>query len=347
AQGDVQRCVEAMTNYAREGIQFMKSQALKVKETPTYKETMNTVTDYVKKFMEALADSKEDILRYGLWGTHTALYKSISARLGSETAFATLVVKWLAFGGESIADHVKQAATDLVVYYIINRPQFPGDTETQQEGRKFVASLLVSALATYTYKSWNYNNLSKIVEPALATLPYAATALKLFAPTRLESVVILSTAIYKTYLSIRRGKSDGLLGTGVSAAMEIMSQNPVSVGIAVMLGVGAVAAHNAIEASEQKRTLLMKVFVKNFLDQAATDELVKESPEKIIMALFEAVQTVGNPLRLVYHLYGVFYKGWEAKELAQRTAGRNLFTLIMFEAVELLGVDSEGKIRQL
>nr|AXL48363.1 polyprotein [Pestivirus sp.] len=347
AQGDIQRCAEAISNYAKEGIQFMKSQAERVRETPTYKETVNTLMDYVKKFLEALADSKDDIIRYGLWGAHTALYKSIGARLGYETAFATLVVKWLAFGGESISDHVKQAATDLVVYYIINRPQFPGDTETQQEGRKFVPSLLVSALATYTYKSWNYNNLSKIVEPALAALPYASQALKLFAPTRLESVVILSTAIYKTYLAIRRGKSDGLLGTGVSAAMEIMSQNPVSVGIAVMLGVGAVAAHNAIEASEQKRTLLMKVFVKNFLDQAATDELVKESPEKIIMALFEAVQTVGNPLRLVYHLYGVFYKGWEAKEVAERTAGRNLFTLIMFEAVELLGVDSEGKIRKL
>nr|AHN82189.1 Polyprotein [Border disease virus] len=347
AQGDIERCAEAIAGYAQQGVQFMRSQALKIREEPIVKSSLSTIMDYVNKFLETMAESKDDILRYGLWGCHTALYKSIGARLGYETAFATLVVKWLAFGGESINDHIKQAATDLVVYYIINRPQFPGDTETQQEGRKFVASLLVSALATYTYKSWNYNNLSKIVEPALACLPYASQALKLFSPTRLESVVILSTAIYKTYLAIRRGKSDGLLGTGVSAAMEIMSQNPVSVGIAVMLGVGAVAAHNAIESSEQKRTLLMKVFVKNFLDQAATDELVKESPEKIIMALFEAVQTVGNPLRLIYHLYGVFYKGWEAKEVAERTAGRNLFTLIMFEAVELLGVDSEGKIRNL
>nr|ATE50848.1 polyprotein [Border disease virus] len=347
AQGDIQRCTEAIAEYARQGVQFIKAQALDISNEPAFKHATETLMDYVKKFLETISESKDDILRYGLWGTHTALYKSIGARLGYETAFATLVVKWLAFGGESISDHIKQAATDLVVYYIINRPQFPGDTETQQEGRKFVASLLVSALATYTYKSWNYSNLSKIVEPALACLPYASQALKLFAPTRLESVVILSTAIYKTYLAIRRGKSDGLLGTGVSAAMEIMSQNPVSVGIAVMLGVGAVAAHNAIESSEQKRTLLMKVFVKNFLDQAATDELVKESPEKIIMSLFEAVQTVGNPLRLVYHLYGVFYKGWEAKEVAERTAGRNLFTLIMFEAVELLGVDSEGKIRNL
>ncbi|QZA87341.1 polyprotein [Tunisian sheep-like pestivirus] len=347
SQGDLQRCLDAFSNYANQGVQFMKAQAERVQEAPIYRESVNTLMDYVNKFLEALSDNKDDIIRYGLWGTHTALYKSIGARLGYETAFATLVIKWLAFGGETISDHIKQAATDLVVYYIINRPQFPGDTETQQEGRKFVASLLVSALATYTYKSWNYSNLSKIVEPALACLPYASQALKLFAPTRLESVVILSTAIYKTYLAIRRGKSEGLLGTGVSAAMEIMSQNPVSVGIAVMLGVGAVAAHNAIEASEQKRTLLMKVFVKNFLDQAATDELVKESPEKIIMALFEAVQTVGNPLRLIYHLYGVFYKGWEAKEVAERTAGRNLFTLIMFEAVELLGVDSEGKMRNL
>nr|NP_777543.1 nonstructural protein NS4B [Border disease virus] len=347
AQGDIQRCAEAMVGYAQQGVQFIKTQALKVQENHVFKDSADTIVEYVDKFMKAIAESKDDILRYGLWGAHTALYKSIGARLGYETAFATLVIKWLAFGGESINDHVKQAATDLVVYYIINRPQFPGDTETQQEGRKFVASLLVSALATYTYKSWNYSNLSKVVEPALACLPYASQALKLFAPTRLESVVILSTAIYKTYLAIRRGRSDGLLGTGVSAAMEIMSQNPVSVGIAVMLGVGAVAAHNAIESSEQKRTLLMKVFVKNFLDQAATDELVKESPEKIITALFEAVQTVGNPLRLIYHLYGVFYKGWEAKEVAEKTAGRNLFTLIMFEAVELLGVDSEGKMRRL
>nr|ADK63187.1 polyprotein [Border disease virus] len=347
AQGDIERCAEAIVGYAQQGVQFMKTQAHKIRGEPAVKNSLDTIIEYVNKFLATMAESKDDILRYGLWGCHTALYKSIGARLGYETAFATLVVKWLAFGGESINDHIKQAATDLVVYYIINRPQFPGDTETQQEGRKFVASLLVSALATYTYKSWNYNNLSKIVEPALACLPYASQALKLFSPTRLESVVILSTAIYKTYLAIRRGKSDGLLGTGVSAAMEIMSQNPVSVGIAVMLGVGAVAAHNAIESSEQKRTLLMKVFVKNFLDQAATDELVKESPEKIIMALFEAVQTVGNPLRLIYHLYGAFYKGWEAKEIAERTAGRNLFTLIMFEAVELLGVDSEGKMRNL
>lgn len=151
-----------------------------------------------------------------------------------------------------MSDHIRQAAVDLVVYYVINKPSFPGDSETQQEGRRFVASLFISALATYTYKTWNYHNLAKVVEPALAYLPYATSALKMFTPTRLESVVILSTAIYKTYLSIRKGKSDGLLGTGISAAMEILSQNPVSVGISVMLGVGAIAAHNAIESSEQK-----------------------------------------------------------------------------------------------
>nr|WEC89328.1 polyprotein [Pestivirus brazilense] len=347
AVGDIERCLNAAREYASKGVEFIESQALKVNNSPKVQEAMKSVYQYVEKFLEALKDSKEEIIKYGLWGCHTALYKSIAGRLGAETAFATLVLKWLAFGGESLQDHVKQAAVDLVVYYIINKPSFPGDTETQQEGRRFVASLLVSALATYTYKTWNYNNLAKVVEPALAYLPYASKALSLFVPTRLESVVILSTAIYKSYLAIRKGKSDGLMGTGLSAAMEMMSQNPVSVGIAVMLGVGAVAAHNAIESSEQKRTLLMKVFVKNFLDQAATDELVKENPEKIIMAMFEAVQTIGNPLRLIYHLYGIFYKKWEAKELAERTAGRNLFTLIMFEAVELLGVDNEGKIRTL
>nr|UEC94261.1 polyprotein [Bovine viral diarrhea virus 1] len=347
ALGDVDRIMGAISDYASGGLEFIKSQAEKIKTAPAFKENAEAAKGYVQKFIDSLIENKEAIIRYGLWGTHTALYKSIAARLGHETAFATLVIKWLAFGGESVSDHIRQAAVDLVVYYVMNKPSFPGDSETQQEGRRFVASLFISALATYTYKTWNYHNLAKVVEPALAYLPYATSALKMFTPTRLESVVILSTTIYKTYLSIRKGKSDGLLGTGISAAMEILSQNPVSVGISVMLGVGAIAAHNAIESSEQKRTLLMKVFVKNFLDQAATDELVKENPEKIIMALFEAVQTIGNPLRLIYHLYGVYYKGWEAKELSERTAGRNLFTLIMFEAFELLGMDSEGKIRNL
>nr|AZQ00676.1 polyprotein [Bovine viral diarrhea virus 2] len=347
AVGDLDRYVDALVDYSTQGMKFVKAQAEKVRDSHTTRESLQTVKEYVDKFIQSLIENKEEIIRYGLWGAHTALYKSLAARLGHETAFATLVVKWLAFGGETVAAHIKQAAVDLVVYYIMNKPSFPGDTETQQEGRRFVASLFISALATYTYKTWNYNNLARVVEPALAYLPYATSAFKLFTPTRLESVVILSSTIYKTYLSIRKGKSDGLLGTGISAAMEILNQNPISVGISVMLGVGAIAAHNAIESSEQKRTLLMKVFVKNFLDQAATDELVKENPEKIIMALFEAVQTIGNPLRLIYHLYGVYYKGWEAKELAEKTAGRNLFTLIMFEAFELLGMDSEGKIRNL
>nr|UEC94253.1 polyprotein [Bovine viral diarrhea virus 1] len=347
ALGDVDKLMGAISDYASGGLDFIKTQAERIKTSPPFKENVEATKNYVQKFIDSLIENKEEVIKYGLWGTHTALYKSIAARLGHETAFASLVIKWLAFGGESVSDHIRQAAVDLVVYYVINKPSFPGDSETQQEGRRFVASLFISALATYTYKTWNYHNLSKVVEPALAYLPYATSALKMFTPTRLESVVILSTTIYKTYLSIRKGKSDGLLGTGISAAMEILSQNPVSVGISVMLGVGAIAAHNAIESSEQKRTLLMKVFVKNFLDQAATDELVKENPEKIIMALFEAVQTIGNPLRLIYHLYGVYYKGWEAKELSERTAGRNLFTLIMFEAFELLGMDSEGKIRNL
>ncbi|CAE51342.1 hypothetical protein [Bovine viral diarrhea virus VEDEVAC] len=347
AVGDLDKIMESISDYASGGLEFVRSQAEKVRSAPAFKENMEAAKGYAQKFIDALIDNKNTIIRYGLWGTHTALYNSIAARLGHETAFATLVIKWLTFGGESVSDHVRQASVDLVVYYVMNKPSFPGDSETQQEGRRFIASLFISALATYTYKTWNYHNLAKVVEPALAYLPYATSALKMFTPTRLESVVILSTTIYKTYLSIRKGKSDGLLGTGISAAMEILSQNPVSVGISVMLGVGAIAAHNAIESSEQKRTLLMKVFVKNFLDQAATDELVKENPEKIIMALFEAVQTIGNPLRLIYHLYGVYYKGWEAKELSERTAGRNLFTLIMFEAFELLGMDSEGKIRNL
>lgn len=343
---DVGQVIEKIKKYAGDGIEFLKYQTEKVTSS-NKDQTFKKGQDLWKKILDYLDTNEKDIKKYGLWGAHTAFFNSIRARLGYETAFASLVIKWIAFGEAGINPLVKQAAVDLLVYYIINKPNYEGDTETQKEGRKFVAATLVSALASYTFNNYGNGQLKQLVEPALSYLPYASKALSLFTPTRLESCVILSTAIYKTYLGIKKGKSDGLAGIAASAAMEIMNQNPISVAIAVALGVGGIAAHNAIESSETKRTLLMKVFVKNFLDQAATDELVKENPEKIILALFEAVQTVGNPIRLIYHLFAIYYKGWSVKELAEKTAGRNIFTLTVFDGLEMLGLDKEGSWRTL
>nr|URZ29361.1 polyprotein [Pangolin pestivirus] len=344
---DILDTVEKIKQYATNGISFIKYQSEKVlnkKVDPNIIQSGKNFWDQIQKYLQA---NEKEITKYGLWGLHTAFYNSVKARLGHETAMATLLVKWIAFGEPGINPLVKQIATDLVVYYIMNKPSYEGDTETQKEGRKFVAATMVSALASYTFSNYSQGKLKELVEPALSYLPYASKILNLFTPTRLESCIILSTAIYKTYLGIKKGKSDGLAGVAASAAMELMNQNPISVAIAVALGVGGIAAHNAIESSETKRTLLMKVFVKNFLDQAATDELIKENPEKIILSLFEAVQTVGNPIRLIYHLYAVYFKGWSVKEIAEKTAGRNIFTLVVFDGLEMLGIDKEGSWRTL
>ncbi|ABO21120.2 polyprotein [Porcine pestivirus isolate Bungowannah] len=343
----IQQILEGGKEYVGQAYQFLRLQAERAANSDKGKKAMAAAPLLAHKFLEYLQEHAGDIKKYGLWGVHTALYNSIKERLGHETAFASLVIKWIAFSSDGVPGMIKQAAVDLVVYYIINRPEYQGDKETQNAGRQFVGSLFVSCLAEYTFKNFNKSALEGLIEPALSYLPYASSALKLFLPTRLESVVILSTTIYRTYLSIRKGSSQGLAGLAVSSAMEIMNQNPISVAIALALGVGAIAAHNAIESSEAKRTLLMKVFVKNFLDQAATDELVKENPEKIIMAVFEGIQTAGNPLRLVYHLYAMFYKGWTAAEIAEKTAGRNIFVLTIFEGLEMLGLDADSKWRNL
>nr|URZ29365.1 polyprotein [Pangolin pestivirus] len=344
---DIMNMMGAAKEYIMNGVDFIKYQSeavLNKRVDPKIIQSGENLWQRVKEYLQA---NEKEITKYGLWGIHTGFYNSIKARLGHETALATLVIKWIAFGEPGINPLVKQVATDLVVYYIMNKPSYEGDAETQKEGRKFVAATMVSALASYTFSNYSQGKLRELVEPALSYLPYATKVLSLFTPTRLESCIILSTAIYKTYLGIKKGKSDGLAGIAASAAMEIMNQNPISVAIAVALGVGGIAAHNAIESSETKRTLLMKVFVKNFLDQAATDELIKENPEKIILSLFEAVQTVGNPIRLIYHLYAIYFKGWSVKEIAEKTAGRNIFTLVVFDGLEMLGIDKEGSWRTL
>nr|WFS72461.1 polyprotein [Pangolin pestivirus] len=344
---EISNMVEKARQYVTNGVEFIRYQSEKVlnkKMDPNIIQSGKNLWDQIQEYLQT---NEKEITKYGLWGLHTAFYNSVKARLGHETALATLMVKWIAFGEPGINPLVKQAATDLVVYYLINKPNYDGDAETQREGRKFVAATMVSALASYTFSNYSQGKLKELVEPALSYLPYASKILNLFTPTRLESCIILSTAIYKTYLGIKKGKSDGLAGIAASAAMELMNQNPISVAIAVALGVGGIAAHNAIESSETKRTLLMKVFVKNFLDQAATDELIKENPEKIILSLFEAVQTVGNPIRLIYHLFAVYFKGWSVKEIAEKTAGRNIFTLVVFDGLEMLGIDKEGSWRTL
>ncbi len=347
SQDDLRKAVEKSKEYVREAYEFVKAQIGKVSDSKAYKEAQERVPNFLEKFLAYLNENSANIKKYGLWGVHTALYNSIKDRLGHETAFASLVIKWVAFSSEGLPGMVKQAAVDLVVYYLMNKPEFKGDKDTQAEGRKFVGALFVSALANYTFRNFDKSTMEGLVLPALNYLPYAGAALKIFVPSKLESIVILSTTIYRTYLSIKKGSSQGLAGLAVSSAMEIMSQNPISVAIAVALGVGAIATHNAIESSEAKRTLLMKVFVKNFLDQSATDELVKENPEKIIMAVFEAIQTAGNPIRLIYHLYAMFYKGWNAAQIADKTAGRNIFVLTIFEGLELLGLDKDSKWREL
>lgn len=334
-------------DYIKQAFSFLRIQADNIKSSPSYDKVTTEGKSLIIKLLDYLKENEGDIKRYGLWGIHTSLYNSIKERLGHETAFTTLVLKWVAFTGKDVPTIIKQAAVDLVVFYLFNRPKYEGDKETQDEGRKFVGALFVSALASYTFNNFNKATLEGLVVPALNYLPYAGAALKIFIPTKLESLVILSTTIYRTYLSIKRGSSQGLAGLAISSGMEIMNQNPITVAIAVALGVGAIAAHNAIETSEAKRTLLMKVFVKNFLDQAATDELVKENPEKIIMAVFEAIQTAGNPVRLIYHLYAMFYKGWSAAEIADKTAGRNIFVLTIFEGLEMLGLDKDSKWRNL
>nr|WFS72467.1 polyprotein [Pangolin pestivirus] len=344
---DITKIVDKARQYMVNGIEFVKYQSESILKNKLDSQTIQTGKNLWERVKEYLQANEKEITKYGLWGLHTAFYNSVKARLGHETALATLIIKWVAFGEPGINPLVKQVATDLVVYYLMNKPSYEGDTETQKEGRKFVAATMVSALASYTFSNYSQGKLKELVEPALSYLPYATKILSLFTPTRLESCIILSTAIYKTYLGIKKGKSDGLVGIAASAAMELMSQNPISVAIAVALGVGGIAAHNAIESSETKRTLLMKVFVKNFLDQAATDELIKENPEKIILSLFEAVQTVGNPIRLIYHLYAVYFKGWSVKEIAEKTAGRNIFTLVVFDGLEMLGIDKEGSWRTL
>lgn len=306
----------------------------------------DNILEYWEKLKEYLYKNEKEITKYGGWGLHTAFHNSISARLGSEVATALVIIKWMAFGGSQVEDYVKQAAVDVVVYYVINTPKFDGDEETASKGRKYVATVLISAMAKYIYTN-GYGDLHTMLEPLLSYLPYATSLLQWFRPNQMENVVVTGHLIYKLFLSVKTGSNKGLVGLSISSGMELYSMNPITLCVALILGVGAIAAHTILEQSENKRTLLMKVFVKNFLDQAATDELCKSDPETIISAVFETLHTASNPIRTIFHLYMHFHKKLDVKKIVQMTAGKNILVLVVLECLEIMELDKESKLKML
>ncbi len=298
------------------------------------------------KLVEYLYKHESEITKYGGWGLHTALHNSISARLGNEVATAVVILKWLAFGGVEAADYARQAAVDVIVYYVINTPKYEGDDEAMNRGRRYVATVLASALAKYVYDNGT-SDVHSLIEPIISYLPYASAMLQWFRPNQMESVIVTGNLVYKLFLSLKTGKNKSLVGMTISSGMELYTMNPISLCVSLVLGVGAIAAHTILEQSEGKRTLLMKLFVKNFLDQAATDELCKADPEVILSCIFELLHTAANPLRVVLQLYLHFYKKMAPEKILSMMSGKNILVLIVLECLEIMELDKESKLKTL
>nr|CAG9163314.1 MAG: polyprotein [Zikole virus] len=294
------------------------------------------------KIYKYLKDHQNSIQKNALWGLSTALHDSIKARLGDEVATIVVLAKYLAFGEANIEGLSRQVIIDLVVYYILNRPRFEGDDYAKKKGRRLVVEVLIGALGSYAISNYWGVSITRLLQPISDYLPYATAALSFLRPTFMESAVVVASSIYRAFLSIKAAQNRSMVTQLASAALEVMGLTPMSAGLGVLLGLGLCALHTTIEKSEEKRVLIMKLFVKNFVDQAALDELAKMEPEKIILSLIEGIQTCTNPIRAVMILYRVYYRGESFPEALSKMAGKSLLIMCLLELHDMATANGTG-----
>ncbi|AYV99177.1 polyprotein [bat pestivirus] len=294
------------------------------------------------KVYNYLKDHQDSIQKSALWGLSTALHDSIKARLGDEVATIIVLAKYLAFGESNVEGLSRQVVIDLIVYYILNRPRFEGDDYAKKKGRRLVVEVLIGALSSYAISNYWGVSVTKLLQPISDYLPYATAALSFLRPTFMESAVVVASSIYRAFLSIKAAQNRSMITQLASAALEVMGLTPMSAGLGVLLGLGLCALHTTIERSEEKRVLIMKLFVKNFVDQAALDELAKMEPEKIILSLLEGIQTCTNPVRAVMILYRVYYRGESFPEALSKMAGKSLLIMCLLELHDMATAQGTG-----
>nr|WBP49888.1 polyprotein [atypical porcine pestivirus] len=297
-----------------------------------------------EKIYQYLKKHQGEIVSSAAWGSATALHDSIKSRLGDEVATAVIILKYLAFGDRELSGLTRQVLIDIIVYYIVNKPRFEGDDYAKRKGRRLVIEVLMGALATYAVSNFWGVSINKVLQPISDYLPYATATLAFLRPTFMESAVVVASSIYRAFLSIKHAENRSLVTQVASAALEVMGLTPVSAGLGVLLGLGLCVLHMNIDKNEEKRTLILKMFVKNFIDQAALDELDKLEPEKIILSLLEGIQTCTNPVRAIMILYRVYYKGESFTEALSKMAGKSLIVMVIVEFLELTGQTQGGYI---
>lgn len=257
--------------------------------------------ELLDSFIQYIKDHQESAEKYGGWGIHAALHRSIEKRLGKEIAAAIMLAKYLIAGGNEMKEVGLQVAIDTVVTYIMNSPRFEGDDETASHGRRIVIEACMAGVLSYGLKNYgNWDTIDKFWPAFYSIFPTAKPFLTILKPGAYEGTISLATTIYRLYLSVSKGTTEHLVTQGLSLALEALNMSPLSFAVGLLVGTGACAAHAALERGEGKRLLMMRLYKKNFIDQCATEELEKLPTETIILSMLEAAATVTNPLRGLY-----------------------------------------------
>nr|WFS72476.1 polyprotein [Bamboo rat pestivirus] len=301
--------------------------------------------DWWERLKKYLAESGTDIAQVAGWGIHTVLHDSVKARMGDEVATAVMILKYMAFGSTSIPDMIRQIAIDTIIYYITNTPKFEGDEEAKKKGKKLIIEILISNLCMYAYKigfNLSVDTIKKIVTPYFPTM---GKIIQMIKPNFFEGTLSMATTTYRIFLSVKTGKNQGLMTQFLSTGIEILSMNPVSILCGLVMGLSLSVLHTLLESSDNKKNLLIKLAIKNFVDQSALDEIEKLETSKIIFAILEGFSICANPLRAVALLYLVYYKNLSYGEALTIMSGKSVILLIISEALQILGYTDENIVQ--
>nr|UMO75502.1 MAG: polyprotein [Bamboo rat pestivirus] len=301
--------------------------------------------DWWEKLKKYLDESGSELAQVAGWGIHTVLHDSVKARMGDEVATAVMILKYVAFGSIDIPNMIRQVAIDTVIYYITNTPKFEGDEEAKKKGKKLIIELLISNLCLYAYKvgfNFSVETLKGLLTPYFPTF---SKLVEMVRPNFFEGTLSMATTVYRIFLSVKTGKNQGLITQFLSTGVEILSMNPISILCGLVMGLSLAVLHTLLENSDNKKNLLIKLAIKNFVDQSALDEIEKLETSKIIFSILEGFSICANPLRIVALVYLVYYKKMSHGEALQMMSGKSLILLIINEGLQILGYSDDNIVQ--
>lgn len=291
-----------------------------------------------------LKENKEEILADVCSSLHGLLHKEVARRLSPEFAGLLYILKYVAVGTRSLSSLGIMVGLDVLAAFITHKPRFSEDTQNTKDGRNQIIMIMTGAAVRFCMDNVRSIMEYKYIIKYIASIsPIIVPMWNSIKPSSTEGAICLAAATYETFLcAIGEGDKDKLAAVSMSFLTEVMTTTPLGLGLGIMLGLGLVGAHHLISNSEAKRTLMVKLFIKDMTAQCATGELEKVPVSRLVRLMIAGIGVASNPTKLIYILYKMA-QGHSANEAFEKTAGVSCTGLFLIELINIVSDATLGR----